>query len=160
MEIRKSAGAVIIDASMQVKADPQNAWKVLIDYDHMAQFLPNLESSKIIEKTGNSMRVAQKGSISYGPFSMPFESVREIELSPFQQIRSSAAGGSVTSGEATTRLMPEGADTWILYHSELVFSVWVPPGIGPHAIEKQIRAQFESLKREIMKRKINDINRR
>jgi carbon monoxide dehydrogenase subunit G len=151
--VKKSGGTVFVDVSMSVKASMQEAWDVLTDYDHMAQFFPNLQSSKIIERTGNKIRIEQTGKISYGLVSFPFESIREIELRPYNEIRSRAIGGSLKQGNATTRLMPEEIGTRILYHSESVPSVWVPPAIGPRFIQNQTRAQFESLRNEILKKK-------
>jgi carbon monoxide dehydrogenase subunit G len=151
--VKRSAGAVLIDVSMSVKASPQQAWDVLTDYDHMANFFPNLRTSRVVERTGNRIRIEQTGSVSYGPLSFPFESMREIELSPYREIRSRAIGGSLRKGDATTRLIPEGASTRIVYHSESVPAVWVPPGIGPRVIANQTGAQFESLRSEILKRR-------
>ncbi|MDB5762986.1 MAG: hypothetical protein JWQ21_1981 [Herminiimonas sp.] len=151
--VRKNAGVIFVDVSMRVPATPQEAWDVLTDYDHMAQFFPNLQTSKVTAKAGNVIRVAQKGRISYGLLAFPFESVREIELMPYSELRSHAISGSLRRADAITRLIPEGAGTRITYHSESVPNVWVPPGIGPGFIEKETRAQFENLRNEILKRK-------
>lgn len=156
IDVRKNDGVVVVDASMSVKAPPQNAWEVLTDYDHMAQFFPNLVSSKIVDRSGDKVRVEQKGNVSYGPLSFPFESVRDIELTPGKEIRSHAVSGTLKAGDATTRLVADGAGTRIVYHSESVPGVWVPPAIGPQVIAGQTRAQFESLRNEILKRKSAD----
>jgi carbon monoxide dehydrogenase subunit G len=151
--VKKHAGAVLVDVSMYVNATAQETWSVLTDYNHMANFFPNLHSSRIINKSGNTVRIEQTGRVAYGPFSFPFESIREIELKPFSEIRSRAIGGSLSKGDASTRLIAEGGGTKILYHSESIPNVWVPPAIGPHIIAKQTGAQFESLRNEILKRK-------
>lgn len=153
VNVRRNAGAVVVDARMAVNASRQQAWEVLTDYDRMAQFFPNLVSSRIAQRSGDKLRVEQTGNVSYGPFAFAFDSVRDIELTPYKEIRSHAVAGSLKSGEATTRLMSEGATTWIVYHSESVPAVWVPPAIGPSVIESQTREQFESLRAEILKRK-------
>lgn len=153
VNVRKSAGVVIVDVRMAVNATQQEAWEVLTDYDRMAQFFPNLSSSKVIARSGDKLRLEQKGKVSYGPFSFPFESVREIELKPTTEIRSHAISGSLKKGDASTRLIAQGNTALILYHSESVPAVWVPPAIGPHVIASQTRTQFESLRAEIMKRR-------
>lgn len=153
VNVRKSAGAVIVDARMAVPASQQQVWDVLTDYDRMAQFFPNLVSSRIAQRSGDTMRIEQKGNVAYGPFAFDFESVRDIALKPTSEIRSRAVAGSLKSGTATTRLVADGATTWILYHSESVPAMWVPPAIGPRVIAGQTRAQFESLRAEIVRRK-------
>ncbi|MGE5622958.1 MAG: SRPBCC family protein [Bacillota bacterium] len=153
VNVRKSAGAVVVDARMAVEATQRQVWDVLTDYDRMAQFFPNLVSSRIAQRSGDTMRVEQKGNVSYGPFAFDFESVRDIALRPYGEIRSHAVSGSLKSGTAITRLIADGAITWVLYHSESVPAMWVPPAIGPRVIADQTRAQFESLRAEILRRK-------
>jgi uncharacterized protein YndB with AHSA1/START domain len=153
VKVRKSGELVVIDVSMTVPASPQETWNVLTDYDHMAQFVPNLQASSIVARTDRALQVEQKGSISFGPFSIPFESVREIELKPFAEIRSHAISGSLGYSTAVTRLAPEDDGVRVSYHSESVPNVWVPPGVGPRAVAKQTRIQFEMLRNEILKRK-------
>ncbi len=156
VDVRKSNGVVLVDVSMSVKATQKDAWDVLTDYDHMAQFFPNLVSSKIVDRSGDRLRIEQKGNVAYGPLTFPFESVRDIELMQEKEIRSRAVAGTLKAGDATTRLVADGSSTRILYHSESVPAIWVPPAIGPQVIASQTRAQFESLRNEILKRRKGD----
>jgi len=152
IHVQRHAGMVLVDVSLFVNATPQQAWEVLTDYDHMADFFPNLQSSKIIGHENGKTKIEQKGAVNYGPFSFPFEMVREIELKPYAEINSRAVSGSVKSGTAITKLIPEENGTRIVYHSEAVPNVWVPPGIGPKFIENETRTQFEFLRIEILRR--------
>jgi len=151
--VKKSGQTVIVDASMSINATPREVWDVFTDFDHMAEFSPILQSSKVVARDGDTMRVEQTGRVRYGLLSFSYESVRDVVLSPTHEIRSVSAGGSLKSGEATTRLTADGAGTRIAYHSESVPKNWVPPGFGVREIEKQTRAQFEGVRNEILKRK-------
>jgi hypothetical protein len=84
---------VIVDANFTVPVTPGEAWMVLTDYDHMADFLPNVRSSKIVESAGNRVHVAQQGKAYYGPLSFSYYLVQEVALKPYTQIRSHAIGG-------------------------------------------------------------------
>lgn len=150
--VRKEGATVIVDVGMPVKASLRSAWEVLTDYDHMAEFFPNLDSSKVVEQQGNRLRIEQTGKVAYGPLSFPFESVREIVLTPYSKVHSKAVGGTIKHGEAITRLVSEGSTTRIFYHSESVPNTWVPPGIGPNLIAGRTREQFASLREEILRR--------
>ena len=46
VDVKKNDGMLVVDVDMFVGASPSEVWAVLTDYDHMAQFLPNLRSSK------------------------------------------------------------------------------------------------------------------
>ena len=58
VKVQKDGDSVVIDLSATIPATPQEAWSVLVDFDHMPQFLNNLQSSKILEKRGNHWNVA------------------------------------------------------------------------------------------------------
>ena len=53
VKVQKNGDTVIIDLTTVVAATPQEVWDVLTDFDHMTQFLPNLEMSKVLEKNGD-----------------------------------------------------------------------------------------------------------
>jgi uncharacterized membrane protein len=153
VSVRKDGDAVVIDLSVTVAATPQETWAVLTDFDHMTQFLSNLQASKILEKNGNKWTVAQKGLSSHGPFSFAFENVRAVELEPFETIRSHLISGTMKKLDGVTRLIPSGRVTRIVYHSESISNVWMPPVVGTSIVEDQVRKQFQEMQTEIIKRK-------
>ncbi|GAC1431002.1 MAG: hypothetical protein NVSMB6_29660 [Burkholderiaceae bacterium] len=146
---------MIIDVSLVVPATPREAWDVLIDYDHMARFLPNLRVSKILFRSPTELRVAQQGGISRGPLSLNFDVVREVQLRPYREIISRVVSGNLKRVDGTTRLAPEGQGTRITFHSESIPNVWVPPGIGPKLVASETRIQFRDMRTEILRRKTN-----
>src|SRR3569623_2138644 len=48
IQVQRHAGKELEDVSLFVNATPQQAWEVLTDYDHLADFFPNLQSIKLI----------------------------------------------------------------------------------------------------------------
>lgn len=154
VEVTKNGNMLIVDATILLPATPHEVWEVLTDYDHMVKFLRNLQVSKIVEGADNKIQVAQKGKATYGPLTFSFDTVREVELKPYQEIRSRVIRGSVKHGQGTTQLIPDGIGTRIVYHNETMPNYWLPPGIGPALVKKEIRAQFEDMKTEMLRRKI------
>lgn len=153
VKVQKDGEAIIIDLTVTMPATPQETWAVLVDFDHMSQFMSSLQSSKILEKNGDKWKVAQKGETSHGGFSFSFESVREVELKPYESIRSHLLSGTMKKHEGSTQLSPSGSGTRIVYHAESIANVWVPPLVGPSLVEGDIRKQFQEMKAEILKRK-------
>jgi uncharacterized membrane protein len=153
VKVQKDGDAVIIDLTVTVPATPQEAWDVLVDFDHMTQFLSSLHSSKILEKNDNKWKVAQKGESSHGGFSFAFESVREVELKPYETIRSHLVSGTMKKHEGLTQLSPSGTGTKIVYHAESIANVWVPPLVGTSLVEGDVRKQFQEMEAEMLKRK-------
>lgn len=144
---------VIVDLSLAIPATRQEVWAVLTDFDHMAGFISNLKESRVLSTSADTVKVFQRGSAKYGPISFPFESTREIRLDPFDKIQSHMISGNMHKMEGTTQLVDEGARTRIIYHTDSIPGVWIPPLIGKTFIEHETREQFREMRNEIIKRK-------
>lgn len=144
---------VIVDLSLVIPATRQQVWAVLTDFDHMAGFISNLKESKVVSSLADTTKVFQRGSAKYGPISFPFESTREMQLTPFDKIRSHMISGNMRKMEGTTQLVDEGAQTRIIYHTDSIPGVWIPPVVGKIFIEHEIREQFQQIQDEIIRRK-------
>lgn len=144
---------VVIDVSFVVQVVPQKAWDVLTDFDHMTGFISNLQFSKIIDSSKNTLYVSQKGVAKHALITFPFESIREIRLTPLEKIRSRMLSGSMRKLEGITQLFSEGDHTRITYHSDTFPGVWIPPVVGKAFIENETREQFQEMRDEMLRRK-------
>ncbi|MDP9107626.1 MAG: SRPBCC family protein [Pseudomonadota bacterium] len=149
----KNGESVIVDAEFSVAVPPRQAWEVLTDFGHMANFITNVKLSNITEHHGNHLRVAQQGSARHGPLHFDFDSIREIELTPIEKIVSHVVSGSVKKLDGTTLVTADGAGTHVVYHAESIPNTYVPPILGPSFIENETRHQFEEMRGEMLRRK-------
>ncbi|MGH8752233.1 MAG: SRPBCC family protein [Burkholderiales bacterium] len=145
---------VTVDASILVPVSIEQAWAVLNDYDRMGEFIPNLQS-RIISR--EPLRVEQKKTSGFGPFKITFESVWEIELTPYQLIQTRALSGDVESMHGITKLSTEGTATRIDYHLEGMPKFWVPV-IGPSVIKSDVRERLQGAREEMLRRKSRSKN--
>jgi Polyketide cyclase / dehydrase and lipid transport len=153
VHVKKNGETIIVDVEMMVQASPLATWDVLTDYDHMAQFVANVQSSKITDRKGNTLVVTQKSATSFGLLKFSFDNVREVELVPHSEIRSNLISGDMKASAFTTRLMSNGGGvTRVVNHGEFVPTMWVPPVIGTAFLESETRRQFHELRNEIMRR--------
>jgi hypothetical protein len=157
VHIQRDGARIIVDVQLPVAATALETWAVATDYDHMASFISNLESSRIIEHAGNTLTIEQKGRASRGPLSFAFQNVREIVLTPPREIRSRLVSGDLEASEFTTRVIDHGASAEIVNHGEFIPKVWVPPIIGPALIEAETRKQFAELRAEVLRRKAENL---
>jgi hypothetical protein len=141
------------DVTFLIDAKPREVWGVLTDFDHMASFVSNLTSSKVLARGANLITVEQKGKASAGLLSFAFDSVREIQLTPFEGIRSRLISGNMKRFEGVTRFSEEAGKTRIRYHSDAIPNTWVPPVLGRGFIEQQTREQFAEMRQEVARRK-------
>ncbi len=143
---------VIVDLTLVIAGTRQDVWEVLTDFDHMSTFVSNLKESKVVSNTGDTLNVYQKGAAKYGPINFPFESTREIKLTPLDKIQSHMIKGNMTKMEGTTELIESGGQTRIQFHTESIPGVWLPPIAGRVFIEHETREQFQEIRNEIVKR--------
>jgi carbon monoxide dehydrogenase subunit G len=131
----------------------EGAWDVLVDFEHMADFMPNLRSSEVLERNGTVIRVRQTGVARYGMFSTRFDFVREFALKPRREIRAHSQGGNVRRMDSVMKLEPEEGAVRLLYHAELEPDFWMPPVIGPGFIRHETAEQFSAMIREMVRRR-------
>lgn len=152
VEVRQNGETIVVEVAFSVPASLPIAWAVLTDFDHMSEFVSNLQSSRVVSRHGNRLQVAQQGKATRGMLSFAFESVREIDLLAPHTIRSRMVSGNMKKLDGITQLATDGSGTRITYHGESLPTVWVPPVIGLTFIENEVREQYAELRNEILKR--------
>jgi hypothetical protein len=154
VHVKKDGATIIVDVEMVVHASPLTTWEVLTDYDHMAQFVTNVQASKITDRKGNTLVVAQKSGTAFGLLKFSFDNVREVELVPHSEVRSKLISGDMKASAFTTRIVSDGGGARVFNHGEFVPTMWVPPVIGTAFLESETRRQFHELRNEIMRRTV------
>jgi len=151
--IREAADGFIAEATIDVPVALQTAWGVLVDYDHMANILDNLSSSKVASRNGNRLIVKQEGVARFGLFSYPFQVEREIRLEPMTRIRAKNLSGSIKRMESEVRLNTanKGTSVHIDYRAEFVFDS-ILAGLFAvsflhHEVDEQFRLMVAEMKR-------------
>ena len=152
VHVQKDGQHIAVDVDCPVDAPRSIVWEVLTDYDHMAQFISNLEYSAVEERVDNMLRVHQKGKASRGPLTLTFDNVREVELVPYREIRSRLISGDMKASDFITRIVEVGALVHILNSGRYTPNIWVPPFIGPALIEAETQKQFGQIRTEILRR--------
>ena len=138
--------------SLAVSVPPQLALDVLTDFEHMADFVPNLRSSKQLARAGNVYRIAQQGKANFGPLSFDFESERQVEVFAEGRLVSQGISGSPRSIRSELRITATPAGSRLDYRVEMVPDHWLPSGIGTHFIRHELAEQFMALGREMERR--------
>jgi carbon monoxide dehydrogenase subunit G len=153
VRVRNDGEQVSLDATFVVPVPPQQAWLVFTDFENIPSFMPGVVVSKVNDRYGNRLRVSQKGVTRYGFVDFSFETVREVNLFPFQKIHERMLSGSMRKMEETTQFLPEGNYTRIVYHADIIPGTWVPPVVGNVFIKQEAREQFQQIVNEIIRRK-------
>lgn len=153
VKVNRHGDIVTVHARFSAPVSTRQAYAVLADYDHMTQFLTDLDESRILARTDDGLLVRQAGKVRLGWFNIPFEYVRRVALYPDVRLVSHVVSGSVKKGDVTTSLKESNGQTIVTYDSQAAMGYWLPFGIGDTAIASHIRNDLESMRSEMLRRK-------
>lgn len=144
---------VTVTASAEMQVDPRTVWSVISDYDHLAEFIPDLRSSRVVQRDGDRLIVEQTGKFAFLFFQQPVEVKLAVVESPPRRIVARAVGGNLREMEGRYELenLPTGA-VRLSYSGRLVPEFPVPPIIGRMVVRRVLAKQFSAMVKEILRR--------
>ena len=144
---------ITVSASADMQVDPRTVWAVISDYDHLAEFIPDMRSSRVIRRDGDQVLVEQTGVFGFLFFRQPVEVRLSVSESPPRRIVAHAVGGNLQSMEG--RYVVEslaGNQVRLSYSGRLVPGFQVPPFVSRIAVRSTMDRQFRALVQEIVRR--------
>jgi ribosome-associated toxin RatA of RatAB toxin-antitoxin module len=144
--------AVEIRATAMLRADPDTTWRVLTDYGHYTDFIPDLRSSRVVSRRGPVVTVEQSGDATLWPFYFPVEITFEIHETPQRGLESQAVAGSLRALTSSYALTPTHPGTRLEYVGHVVPGFALFGRIEQAAVERNVARQFRALADEIERR--------
>jgi len=153
IETSGEVGVVTVRASAEMRVDPSIVWSVISDYDHLAEFIPDMNGSRVVQLDGDKLLVEQTGEFGILFFRQPVEVTLSVVESPMRRIVAHAVGGNLREMEGRYELenLPTGA-VRLLYEGRVVPDFPVPPIIGTMVVRSVLSRQFTAMVKEIMRR--------
>ncbi len=144
---------IIVTASADMQVDPRTVWAVISDYDRLAEFIPDMRSSRVIRRDGDQVLVEQTGEFAFLFFRQPVEVRLAVSESPPRRIVAHAVGGNLQSmeGRYAVESLP-GGEVRLSYAGRLVPGFQVPPFVSRMAVRSTMDRQFRALVQEIVRR--------
>jgi ribosome-associated toxin RatA of RatAB toxin-antitoxin module len=151
----KSDGhAVSVHAHALVKAPHALIWATLTDYDHLAEFIPGMASSKVLERRGPTAVVEQHGSAGFLFFSYDIEVVvASTEYKP-EKIEVTVLKGNLKqlNGHYRVRRGKESGTYVLEWLGTIEPALSMPSFLGVPLIRGNIEDQFRGMVTEIERR--------
>jgi hypothetical protein len=152
IEVVRSADAFVANLVMFAPVPGSLAWKVLTDFEHQPEWVPNLRESKVIESDGNALTIEQRGVARFGIASFPYVSVRQILLDPERTVRAKQLKGSMRRVESLMTLTPDGNGTQLQYHLEMVPTGLAAAVLSEDFLQHELTEQFTAIIGEMVRR--------
>jgi ribosome-associated toxin RatA of RatAB toxin-antitoxin module len=139
-----------VDATGTVAAPLPKVWRILTGYERMAEFVPDMESCKVLSRTGNEVIIEQFGVARFLFMSKSIHLIVRATEQPMSSIDISLISGDMKHYESHWELVPvpETGGTKIVYSGRLIPNFYVPGILG----SKMIRGDIERMMAAVLAR--------
>jgi ribosome-associated toxin RatA of RatAB toxin-antitoxin module len=149
-----------VTAKMTVNADVARSWKVLTDYNRLAEFVPNLSRSQVSSSEGNERIVTQNGFAKFLFIRQNIDLVLHVTEKPMEAIDIRLVSGNMREYQARWELQamspirqPEDdGRTRISYAGVIAPDFYVPTLFGAALMKRDLRNMLNAVKAEMEKR--------
>ena len=152
VDITQSGDGYVANVVMEAPVPPKIAWDVLTDFSNMEKWVPNVRESKIVTNDGNVLTIEQKGTAKFGLLSIPYTSVRKMQLEPEKSILATQVSGSMKRLVSLMRVSPDGAGTRLDYKLELTPSAIASTVMSKDFLKAELTDQFTAIVGEMVRR--------
>jgi ribosome-associated toxin RatA of RatAB toxin-antitoxin module len=139
-----------ISARGEVAAAPGAVWRILTDYERMAEFVPDLHRTRVISRSGDEAVIEQFGEARLLFLRREIRLVVQVREQPISQIDISLVDGDMKVYRCTWKLVPvpETGGTRVFYSGTVAPKFYVPGMLGSNLI----RGDIEAMMTAVMKR--------
>jgi ribosome-associated toxin RatA of RatAB toxin-antitoxin module len=152
VHVERSDGALLVEASAEFEGGIFQAWRVLTDYGRLAEFVPDVQSSRVISRDGNHVVMEQKGEARLLFVRFPIDVRLAVTEYPYERVVSRAVAGNFREMQGTYRLETGQGRVSLRYSGRLVPDFFVPPLVGTLVLRRNVEATFRALVEEMERR--------
>jgi len=129
-----------IASSGTVAAAPAVVWRILTDYKHLADYLPNLKSARVVSRDGDKVIVEQLGTARFLFFSQTIRLLVQVHERAPDRIDISLIDGDMKVYRASWELSPVvgATGTRVVYNATIAPKFHVPGIVGTNVVRKDI----------------------
>ena len=135
-----------------MQIDARIAWEVLSDYDNLAQFIPDMKSSRVVSRYGNRVLVEQKGEFGFFFYRQPVDVMLEVVEEPRRRIDARRISGNIRDLETHYDLKTSDAGVRLDYAGRFIPEFSVPPLFGMPMVRRVVERRFRAMVEEIVRR--------
>jgi ribosome-associated toxin RatA of RatAB toxin-antitoxin module len=151
-DVARDGSVVQVRSTIEAPAPVELCYAVLTDFDRLAEFIPGMESSRIVSAPGEPLLLRQVGSTSAGLSSFTFDVTLAVTLERPHRITFRRVAGNLEQMAGSWQVSGNAAHCVIDYEAVLEPSFWVPPLIGPLVVRHKVEQQVDGLAAEIVRR--------
>ncbi|MGE0876356.1 MAG: SRPBCC family protein [Burkholderiales bacterium] len=153
VEALRRGSAVHVSARATLDAPLSVIWGTLTDFDRLAEFIPGMSRSRLLERRGNQAVVEQAGEARFLFFTFPIDVTLLSTARPPESLEVRALKGNLRRLDGGYRIEPAPDGRYLLRWTGIVEpESALPPLLGTAVMRACIEDQFTGMVREIERR--------
>ncbi len=139
-----------ISALIQIDHPQEKVWQVLTDYPALAEFVPNLAVSRLLEHPTGGVRLEQIGSQKLLTFNFKARVVLDLEEQFPQKIHFRLVEGDLKDYSGSWQLEPLDSNSTLLHYSVYVWPHrTVPVGMIERRLAKDLQLNLLAIRQRV-----------
>jgi ribosome-associated toxin RatA of RatAB toxin-antitoxin module len=151
-EVSRSGPGFQVRATIDADASAELCYEVLSDFDRLSDFIPGMQSSRIVSPPGEPLLLRQVGRTKVAFSEYTFDVTLAVAVDPPREITFRRVAGNLRRMDGGWRVAGDMARCSIDYRADIEPGFWVPPLVGPLIMRSQVARQLEGLESEIARR--------
>jgi carbon monoxide dehydrogenase subunit G len=152
MEATRRGAALEVVCRAMLDAPLDLVWQTLTDYDRLADFIPGMRRSRLVERRGAVAVVDQLGEAGFLFLTFPIEVTLASTERPPYDLEVNMLKGNLKRLDGAYRIEPQGGGRILLTWNGIVEAQSMPPLLGELVMRLNIEDQFRGMVREIERR--------
>jgi len=152
MEATRRGEALEVVCRAMLDAPLDLVWQTLTDYDRLADFIPGMRRSHLVERRGAVAVVEQLGEAGFLFLTFPIEVTLASTERPPYALEVSMLKGNLKRLDGAYRIEPQADGRILLTWTGIVEALSMPPLLGELVMRSNIADQFRGMVREIERR--------
>lgn len=136
-----------IVSSGTVAAAPAVVWRILTDYNSMADYVPDMKSARVVSRDGDKVIIEQHGAARFLFFSRDIQLLVQVHEQAPDRLDVSLIDGDMKVYRCSWQLLPVGSTggTRLLYRATIEPKFYVPGMVGASLVRKDIRKMMAAV---------------
>jgi len=152
-----------VSAHATIRAPLPVIWHTLTDYDHLAEFIPGMKASRVLQRQGGSVTVEQTGEAKFLIFYYPIAVIVQSDERYPATIGVRLLSGNLRQLTGAYRIenVPGTHDQFVLRWEGIIEpDIALPLSIAAPGLRESLADQFDGMVEEIERRRILQANSR
>lgn len=127
-----------IASSGTVAASPAAVWRILTDYNRMADYVPDMKSARVVSRNGDKVIIDQLGAARFLFFSRDIHLVVEVHEHAPNRLEVNLVDGDMKIYRCSWELTAAGAGTRVSYNATIEPKFYVPGLVEAGLVHRDI----------------------